>query len=222
MKRSSVMYFLVGLALLLLVSPIPAAAANQTVKVYAFDLNTRGGIIGGNVTVWFNQSDANYSVYTDPYGYAEYNEGDLAAYRLTITHPNYISYDANATAPANPALTAYLFPKASAGIIRFRFQDRMPGWNQEAREICIFYKNNMRLYQCMQSNETAQLLTQQEYILVPTIQGGDMLASPDNVRNFIYIYGGVILSGAAFLFAAIIILGYVTLRAFGAAWRNKK
>ena len=60
------------------------------------------------------------------------------------------------------------------------------------REFCIFFKENMRLKDCYKTNDTVQLLTAHEFVLIPKTDTLDLISSPENIRANMGVYAGLI------------------------------
>jgi len=164
------------------------------VDIQTVDINGGSPIQGVLLTVLGNETQPINTTTTDADGLASIwiNE-TLTHYQYTYTKLGYHTLTKNYT--AETIIYEALYPISEDGITRIVFHDK----TNDEREYCIYYKQNMRLDDCYLLNDTVSLLVNQEYIILPKSTFTDALSSPQNIRNNIGVFSGLI-TGIILLF----------------------
>lgn len=183
---------------LLIIIALAYSVCAETVVFDVKDFNTLADVENANVT--YNLTGA-YNL-TNAYGVSV-----IAAvnntYQLKITKTGYFDY----IVPFDSATTAtqiiYIYP-VSHGIIRIRTQDL----TISEHEYDLAFTENGRLYGHYLPNETAQIGTNINYTILPTVTRADLMSSSDGLLKYGFMYAGGIFSGVIFI-GFILLIGYL-------------
>jgi hypothetical protein len=123
------------------------------------DYNTQQPVDSVNVSV-FNGSIYITSELTDSYGIVIF-ELPNASYNIISSKLNYDVDNSYVVVSGNTTENILLMPESPEGILRFRVSDL----TLNDHTICFFFKENNRLDDCFQINETIQINQNTEYIV---------------------------------------------------------
>jgi hypothetical protein len=196
-------------AFLALCAPVASAYGAQ----YAFlDMNTRGPVVGANMSVYDGATRLDSQI-SNSGGFVLVDFNGSVNISYTVDKLGYLSFSANVSnITADYTESVFLTPLAVTGLIRVRFEDLTVAGS---RGFCLYYDVNYRLAGCYQLNETVDLLTNQNYTLVPQIQRSDLLSTPESFIRWSYLFvPNIIMLGVA-----VAIAGFAF---YFVVWRGKK
>jgi len=176
-----------------------ASAENITYGVY--DINTRNPIEAVEIKTYNNLSNLLNTSVTNANGLLDLQLNESSTYYIIqYVKIGYFPYEKNNTYDPIDTDLEFLTPITQDGIIRIRFNDL----TLTKHKFCLFFKENGRLDGCYLQNDTITILVNREYIIRPELETLDVFSSTENIKNYSYIYSGLII-GMGLLFSIVFI-----------------
>ena len=177
-----------------------------TIDYGVYNINNRVGIPSATIKIYGNETQLLNQTNTNDDGYATLDINEtLTYYNIIISKIGYYDINKNTTYTVDAVDSSYMIPISTDGIIRLRFNDL----TLQDHKFCVYFAENNRLDQCYERlNETVTILTNREYIIVPTITKYDIVSTPTNIINYSYIFGGTLI-GIAIIVLIVGIFGFI-------------
>lgn len=165
---------------MVLLLPILVNASSITFNVRNF--NTLQPIQDVNISA-YNELVFKNSTLTDLYGNADFRLDSFDNYTVILSRSAYETISVYRNYTNDTVETFYMNPQSTAGIIRLTTNDL----TLQEHAFCFYFADNMRLDQCYNTNDTAVIHTNMNYVIMPKVNKYDLITNTASLGKYIWI-----------------------------------
>lgn len=163
-------------------------------------------ITGANITL--TNDTFILSNLTETSGLSDLSSSTNAVFQVLVYKGGYNNYVSTLIANNNSYHKVLLTPSSAEGIIKLRVEDL----TLIKHTFCLYWVSNNRLYKCFNVNDSYITITNNEnYTLVPDIDKVDLITSPTNLKDNLYL---IIPAFLGILVFALILFSFVAICIF--------
>lgn len=176
---------------------LPFCVSAYSVNFQVLNYNTLAPVQSANITL--TNTTTEISTLTDVYGVGSFILFDN--YTISIWKSGYATYDSTLNITNDTTRTVYLNQLSTEGIVKITVVDL----SLSEHTSCIYFSNG-RLKECYPLNETWELHNNLEYQWIPMISKLDLVSNPTGLKNYVFMFAGVIASLIIFVFIILFII----------------
>jgi hypothetical protein len=162
---------------------LPCLVSGYTCTFQVWDINTQNLI--DNVSILFYNGTEKHLGYTNSMGLASMECKDDSFLILQKIGYQTSVNESLGNISSDNAFLRYMYPISTNGIIRVKIKDNTLNGGHK---FCFFYAENDRLSGCYGENDTITLIVDHNYIIMPQIEKGDIINSPQAMGEGISYY----------------------------------